>query len=183
MVHVTKEMTDKLQEWLSGNFPPIIETTGTVVCRLKFKLGKISRDIAIAFTRYIHSNDPAEYIIGDEGYVLTVPSFWLGVPKELIIPYLCSYIDGYLDEYVIKNSSSSGSNSSGNTSGSSGNCGCNNNKPKPPQNCPTAKPPIAPPAQMPIEHCEVCDTPNIPGYFISEPNSGTGSFNNVIKND
>lgn len=181
MVHVTKEMTDKLQEWLSSNFPPIIETTGTVVCRLKFKLGKVSRDIAIAFTRYIHSNDPAEYIIGDEGYVLTVPSFWLGIPKELVVPYLCSYIDGYLDEYVIKNSSSSGS-SSGSSTGS-GNCGCpTNTKPKPPQHSPVPKPPIAPPPHLPIEQCETCDTPNVPGYFISEPTPGTGSFNNVIKN-
>lgn len=130
-------MRKDLEEWLSKNFCPLIETTGSLVCELKYCANNTKGRIAIAFSRYHSEKDPWEYIIADEGYVLTVPSFWLSIPKELVISYLSYYIDGYMDEYVYNKSSNSNSNNNVNS------CPtyppCHPNIPKPP-----APPPLPP---------------------------------------
>ena len=107
-------MKKELEEWLGKNFCPLTETTGTVVCDIPFTANSKKYRVDIAFSRYHHDQNPWEYVIPDRGYVLTVPSFWLGIHKYLVIPYLEYYIDSYLDEYVYNPSSGS---TSGDSSG------------------------------------------------------------------
>ena len=175
---MTKYMLDTLEEWLSKNFCPLIETTGTLVCRLTYKSSGTKRDIAIAFSRYYQETDPAEYVVGDDGYVITVPSFWLSIPKELVIPYLTSYIDNYMKTYVFSSGGSS-----------------EDTKPSypPPPTCP---PPSRPPANCPRPDKPVCPPPitTLPpnkdciinaiedkGYFVDESAINTGTFTNTSK--
>lgn len=178
-----EKMIKELELWLSKNFCPIIETTGTVVCRLLYKSMTVKRHIAIAFTRYHHGDDPAEYVIADVGYVLTVPSFWLSIPKELVIPYLCSYIDGYISEYIT--GTGNGGNTGGNNGGNTG-TGCPN-KPHHKPDCPIkpSRPPKPPmPPIMPPNNCDDCDNPSANGYFIQQtPSNNMGSFNNIVRNN
>lgn len=169
---MTKDMIEDLKKWLSENFCPIIETTGTMVCRLKFKRDKLQRDIAIAFSRYHHSADPAEYVITNAGYVLTVPSFWLGIPRELVIPYLCSFIEGYLSEYIFgaNGEGNTGNDNTGNNTGNNGcstGSGCNCGPNKPYHECPA---PQKPPLNMNL--CDTCENPVV-GYFVTPPDAST----------
>ena len=185
---MTKDMLDKLQDWLGENFCPIAENAGTVVCGLKYKVGSVKRDIAIAFTRYHHGADPDEYIIGDAGYVLTVPSFWLGIPKELVIPYLVSYIDNYLAENITGTGGSTG----GNTGGGDG----LPNLPggvcppggRPPHNCPKPNRPVMPPPPTPPQYIP-CPEPEcddgaaaLKGYYVDNTGGNTGTFTNTTTN-
>ena len=97
---MNKLMRDKLEDWLGKHFCTITETTGTMVCGLRFAESGVKREIAIAFDRYHHGDDPSEYVVGDKGFVVVLPSFWLGIPKELVIPYIENIIDAYLAEYI-----------------------------------------------------------------------------------
>ena len=182
---MTKSMRDKLENWLGENFCPLIENAGTLVCHLKYKVGSIKRDIAIAFTRYHHGADPDEYIIADAGYVLTVPSFWLSIPKELVLPYLISYIDNYLAENVTGNGGSTGDNgSTGLPNLPGGNCPPPGGG-RPPQNCPKPDKP-APPPPPPYIPCPEpeCDenTSALKGYYIDNTGGNTGTFTNTTTN-
>lgn len=93
-------MRSKLENWLSKNFCPLIETTGTIVCDINVSTNNKKRKIAIGFSRYHQVSEPWEYVIPKRGYVLMCPSFWLSIPKELVIPYIEDYIDGYMDDYI-----------------------------------------------------------------------------------
>ena len=92
-----------LEEWLAQNFCPLIETTGTLVWDFPINLNNKKRRIAVAFSRYHQVQEPWEYVIEDRGYVLVCPSFWLSIPKPLVVSYIEYYIDGYLDQYVYNN--------------------------------------------------------------------------------
>lgn len=188
---MTKSMRDKLENWLGENFCPLIENAGTLVCHLKYKVGSVKRDIAIAFTRYHHGADPDEYIIADAGYVLTVPSFWLSIPKELVLPYLISYIDNYLAENVTGTGGSTGGNTGSGGTGMpnlpGGVCPPGG---RPPQNCPKPNRPIKPPPPAPPPYipcpdpgCDE-DTAALKGYYVVEDDNGgnTGTFTNTTKN-
>lgn len=93
-------MRKSLEDWLAKNFCPLIETTGTLVWDYKLNLNNKRRRIAVAFSRYHQTQEPWEYVVEPKGYVLVCPSFWLSIPKELVIFYIEYYIDGYLDEYI-----------------------------------------------------------------------------------
>lgn len=97
---MNKLMHDQLKNWLSKHSATIAETTGTHTCELKFTGSGIKRDISIAFTRYFHGDDPAEYVVGDRGLVVVLPAFWLSVNTELAVHYIEAIIDAYLAEYI-----------------------------------------------------------------------------------
>lgn len=179
---MTIEMLDKLDSWLASKACINLETTGTEVCNLLYRSSNIKRKIAIAFSRYHHSNEPTEYIIADEGYVLTVPSFWLSIPKELVIPYLSVYIDSYIKDYASgKPVPSEPSKPPRPPKPTPGPC------PKPPCPVPPPHPHPHPPAPpRPAENCEICDDPGISGYYINNTETSEtsgGSFTNVKKAD
>lgn len=159
-------MRKELEEWLSKNFCPLIETTGSLVCELKYCANNTKGKIAIAFSRYHGEKDPWEYIIQDEGYVLTVPSFWLSIPRELVISYLAYYIDGYMDEYVYnKNSNNNG-----------GNIGNTNN------GCPTYPPchtNLNPPPKPPMPPCVTTSDSGTNRCITSIPSDFSGQLENI----
>lgn len=111
-------MRKSLEEWLAKNFCPLIETTGTLVWDFKVNLNNKRRRIAVAFSRYHQVQEPWEYVVEPKGYVLVCPSFWLSIPKELVVFYIEYYIDGYLDQYVYND----GSSDTGDTGGNTGSC-------------------------------------------------------------
>ena len=168
---MTKLMEDELVKFLSKNFNSMIETYGTICCHLKYCHSNTKLDIAVVFTRYFHDNDPIEYEIGDAGYVLTLPSFWVQVPKPLVIPYISSYIDNYLNGYISKHPDDGSGSWTPDTEE------CINPAHKGGPCCPPITPPpgTLPPMPVPpikpgIEQAEDgCDSTNhLAGYFVSK---------------
>ena len=136
------KMRDRLEDWLAKNFCPLIETTGTLVCDIHIdRINNKKRTIAVGFSRYHQVSEPWEYVIPKRGYVLICPSFWLSIPKELVVPYIEDYIDGYMDDYIYGNIDEEGS-----SGGSSGGCPVTPpcHPPKPPRPPRPPKPPLPP---------------------------------------
>lgn len=73
-----------------------------LVCNLKDADYKIT--ISIVFLKDWDSLETDQYnsvIIMNKGVVITVPCYWLSIPKELAMPYFESIIEDFYSEEVI----------------------------------------------------------------------------------
>ena len=158
---MTTSMREKLTKYLNDHQATILDTANTKCCEMKYKPNCSNKafTIAVAFVRELHSTDPLEYIVGDYGYALVLPGYWLSIPTDLSLPYIEYYIDNYMKENIFGNSNNSaGSNNAG---GNNAGCGCPAAGNKPPVN-------ITPcPVQKPVQ-ANLHDDPNgqLSGYFI-----------------
>ena len=97
------------------------------ICNLRDKDNKIT--ISLVFMTRWHSLETDSYnvvTITGNGAVVTLPCYWISIPKELAMPYLKYIIEELYTEEFSKWIDSDGTGSSSGSSGSGTGCGCNN---------------------------------------------------------
>lgn len=160
---MNKAMKEKLVKFLNDHSATVLETAGTHTCNLTYRPSCSSNKftISIAFTTHLHSVDPVDYIVGNYGYALILPSYWLSISTDLSYPFIEYYVDKYMKENIFGNGSNGGNTGSdGDNDNNKPGCGCCPNHPSQPEIPPC-------PSKPPLEK-NIHDEPTtaLDGYFI-----------------
>lgn len=125
-----KNMCDTLDKYLAKMTVNDSDRNSYQICNLNDKENKLT--ICLVFLRDWDSLEPNAYnalAINPNGAVITFPSYWLSVPKELAIPYFDLILqEVYKDNNWNYEDSSSGSGTinPGTNPGGNNNCCCGN---------------------------------------------------------
>lgn len=150
-------MVKSLKSFITQEAVSQIENNGSRMWKTTYKEAnqKTKPIICVVFSRYQMDNT-TETIIGNAGYVVAIPSYWIDVDADLAVIYIASLIDSYLSKYFDANGNPiNGGNCSGSGDGSTeGGCSPDcpghylpppHHPPKPPYKPPYPPPPPPPP--------------------------------------
>lgn len=110
-------MKDSLRKFISENHVKHLESQGSVMWKCEYKEAKqrIKPVMHVVFSRY-QGTEITETVVGNVGYVLALPSYWVDVDATALLALVGQYIDAYINEYVDQDlpDDGSGGNSDGN---------------------------------------------------------------------
>ena len=120
-----QSMYKNLDSFLAQKTIIDIDRNTFLVCNLKDTEHKIT--ISIVFLKDWDSLETDQYnsvIILNKGVVITVPCYWLSIPKELAMPYFESIIEEFYSDEVSTWDIDSNSGNINSSNGINNNCPC-----------------------------------------------------------